>query len=328
MDIKLSICIPTYNRAELLTQTLENIIAQAADEPVEIVVSDNASPDRTEEIVRGFQIRFPRLTYFRQPENRGADRNYLNAVALGRGEYCWLFGDDDLMMDGAIPLLLNTYLSPAADSGSNTQPPDFVQLSVEAWDFTMTKRLERSAAALGVTEDVFTSDVLTYFAQFFRESFLSGFVVRRDLWQAVNAEKYIGTGLSYQAIVYEYLLPESPVVFVASPLVKYRSGNPSWSSALLDIMVGQMRHVLTLLPARYDPVKSEARRGYEERLPVTLLLLLRLRADGHYDLRRYWKYLHSYFAMRPFYRACAFLLALAPSGLLKSMRTLYKKRVV
>lgn len=324
MSLKLSICIPTYNRAGFLAQTLENVIAQATSE-VEIVVSDNASSDNTEEVVRSFQLRFPRLTYFRQSENRGFDRNCLNAVTRGQGEYCWLFGDDDLMMDGAIPLLITKYLS--IPPNSSAALPEFIQLSVEAWDFTMTKPLGRSAGELGVCEDVYTSDVLTYFADFFRESYLSGFVVRHASWVTVDAEKYVGTGLSYQAAVYEYLQIDSPVVFVASPLLKYRSGNPSWSDILLDFMIRDVRYVLDTLPTRYDPVKAAALRGFEERLPVTLMLLARLRADGHYDLARYRKYMCDYFATRPIHRTCAFLLAVTPPGFLKGLQTLHKKRI-
>ena len=51
----LSICIPTYNRAEYLVGALENIISDPAfDERVEIVISDNASTDDTENVVGYF----------------------------------------------------------------------------------------------------------------------------------------------------------------------------------------------------------------------------------------------------------------------------------
>ena len=53
----LSICIPTYNRAEILDKSLESItkqdIFQKTDE-VEIIVSDNCSQDNTHNIVHKY----------------------------------------------------------------------------------------------------------------------------------------------------------------------------------------------------------------------------------------------------------------------------------
>ena len=311
MDIKLSICIPTYNRAALLGQTLENVLAQVASRAdVEVVVSDNASPDDTQEVIRTYQACFPRLTYFRQPENLGADRNYLKVVSLAQGEYCWLLGDDDLIEENAVALLLDVYL---------IQPIHFMQLCVTGYDFHMEKVLDRSSDVLGVTEDFYTTDALSYFAQFFRESFFSGFVINRSMWNGVDPTKYIGTDLTFLAIAYEYLQPDSPVRFVARPMVKYRSGNPYWSSSTLEILVGNMNYVLNSLPERYDPFKDEAGRGYKKRLPMTLSLLAGLRAKGYYDLPRYQKYMSSYFADRPWHKSVAYLLAVTPVGVIKRL---------
>ena len=105
MSIKLSICIPTYNRAALIGKTLESIIAQATGD-VEIVVSDNASTDNTAEVIKGFTAKFPRLVYVQQEINKGADANFMNVVSNASGEYCWLLGSDDVMKAGALRKVL------------------------------------------------------------------------------------------------------------------------------------------------------------------------------------------------------------------------------
>ena len=47
----LSICIPTYNRAEYLEGALKNIVTDSAfDSRVEVIISDNASTDNTQEV--------------------------------------------------------------------------------------------------------------------------------------------------------------------------------------------------------------------------------------------------------------------------------------
>ena len=316
MSIKLSICIPTYNRAAFLAETLDNVLAQVTDE-VEVIVSDNASPDDTGDVVRTRQARFPRLTYFRQPENLGPDRNYLQSVALAQGEWCWLLGDDDLLEEGAIPYLLEHYLH-------GPRPLDFLLLLVTAYDARMHTVIERSADVLGVTEDIYTRDVPAFFTRFFQESYLSIFVVRRAKWNAVDHEKYVGTGLTYLGITYEYLEADSPVMLVAKPLVKYRSMNVSWSANTLEIVLRHQRYVLDTLPARYDAVKPAAYAVYEKRTPVTLKMLCFLRSEGSYDRHRYRDLVAGYFQARPLHRLAARLIASAPAGLMRAVRLLYQ----
>jgi len=315
MTPKLSICIPTYNRARFLGETLDGVIAQATGD-VEIVVSDNASTDDTEAVVRARQAKFPQLTYFRQTENRGADRNYLQSVASARGEWCWLLGDDDPVEDGAITTLLGHLNGP--------RPLDFVQLLVTAYDFSLTQVLQRSAEVLGVTEDLYTTDAPAFLARFFQESYLSEFVVRRDLWNSVDPEKYVGTGLTYLGITYEYLRADSPVLMIARPLVKYRSQNVSWAGSALDIILSHQRRIIDLLPARYDGVKEAAYAAYGERTPVTLKMLCFLRAEGGYSAAQYHRLLRPYFQSRPKHALAARLIALAPVPLMALVRRVYK----
>ena len=48
-----SVCIPTYNKARYLRKSLDSIINQTYGN-LEIIISDNASPDNTEEIIKSF----------------------------------------------------------------------------------------------------------------------------------------------------------------------------------------------------------------------------------------------------------------------------------
>jgi len=98
--MKLSICIPTYNRVRYLTELLPTIISQADVEGVEVVVSDNASTDDTAEYL--CTINHPCFRWWTNETNIGGDRNFLKCIAEARGEYVWLFGDDDIMPAGAV----------------------------------------------------------------------------------------------------------------------------------------------------------------------------------------------------------------------------------
>ena len=105
----LSICIPTYNRAELVKNTLNNLIEQIKEDNlenlVEICVSDNASEDNTKEIIEEISKTFP-IKYNKNPKN--VIWKNLEIVALmGTGEYVWLCSDDEKYDKGLVRHIVN-----------------------------------------------------------------------------------------------------------------------------------------------------------------------------------------------------------------------------
>lgn len=91
---RLTIGVPVFNGARHLEQCLDSLLAQTYDH-LEIVISDNASTDRTPEICRSFCERDPRVTYHRQPQNIGAAANYNFLVRHTEGElFKWAAHDD------------------------------------------------------------------------------------------------------------------------------------------------------------------------------------------------------------------------------------------
>ncbi len=93
-DPLVSIGIPTYNRAA--TGNLQSVIQRALQqsyENIEVIVSDNCSPDNTTDVVKSFDD--PRLQYFRQETNIGANNNFNFCLDQAKGKYFLLFHDDD-----------------------------------------------------------------------------------------------------------------------------------------------------------------------------------------------------------------------------------------
>jgi len=94
-DPRVTIGIPTYNRADdYLKQTLTSALNQTY-ENMEVIVSDNRSTDNTEAVVNSFND--SRIRYFRQPENIGANNNFNFCLKQAKGEYFLLLLDDDLI---------------------------------------------------------------------------------------------------------------------------------------------------------------------------------------------------------------------------------------
>ncbi|WP_462202496.1 glycosyltransferase family 2 protein, partial [Frankia sp. CcWB3] len=87
--------LPVFNGENFLARALESIVVQ--DYPnLQIVVADNGSTDRTEQICREFVRRDPRIEYHRSPVNRGAAWNYNRIVHLAEGTYFKWAAHDDL----------------------------------------------------------------------------------------------------------------------------------------------------------------------------------------------------------------------------------------
>ena len=106
----LTIAIPTFNRAAYLAQNLAQLqseVKMVSEKDVEILVSDNCSTDLTHSVVDDACEAGLRIRYVRNSENVGWGRNFAQCFNLARGKYVLLLGDDDLLVDGALALLLD-----------------------------------------------------------------------------------------------------------------------------------------------------------------------------------------------------------------------------
>jgi glycosyltransferase involved in cell wall biosynthesis len=96
-----SVCLPVRNGAERLPRVIRSVIAQDYGE-LELVISDNASTDATEDVCREFAAEDDRIAYHRHPENIGLLGNFIAAMRISRGEFFRWVGDDDWLASNAI----------------------------------------------------------------------------------------------------------------------------------------------------------------------------------------------------------------------------------
>ena len=108
-QVAVTIGIMAYNEAKFLPKTLESILSQSPNVEYEIIISDNASSDETEEVARKFVDLHPNLIrYNRQTRNVGIVQNYNSLVKLSRGQFFILAGAHDLWSDGFVDRLYET----------------------------------------------------------------------------------------------------------------------------------------------------------------------------------------------------------------------------
>jgi glycosyltransferase involved in cell wall biosynthesis len=88
-----TIIIPTCNRAHYLGETLDSVVGQTVP-PTQIIVVNDGSTDSTLEVLRRYGERIEVI----DQENSGRARAVNRAMSRVRGEYLWIFDDDDIAL--------------------------------------------------------------------------------------------------------------------------------------------------------------------------------------------------------------------------------------
>ena len=99
MNVKLSIGMPVYNGELFIERAIESILAQTFTD-FELIISDNASTDSTQEICQNFSKKDDRIRIFKQEKNIGIHRNFYFLLSQAKGKYfAWAAVDDYLDKD-------------------------------------------------------------------------------------------------------------------------------------------------------------------------------------------------------------------------------------
>lgn len=198
----LSICIPTYNRANLLDQSLARIIKEfnglenKAD--VEIFVSDNQSPDNTPEIVEKYISNGLPIQYIRNTTNIGGDRNIIQCFRLAKGKYALVLGDDDFPIEGSLHKILNVLEQGDYGVVNLQMYPD------KSAPFTLYENPQEFVVAVG-----------------YWFTFISGNIVNSKYISKIDLDKFIETSLLQVPLYMEAVFSEKRNVIVHERLLDF-----------------------------------------------------------------------------------------------------------
>lgn len=228
--VMLSVCIPTHHgRRALLSEALESIAISAtqAGAEVEVVVSDNASGDGTDEMVAAFAAAHPtlRVVYGRNERDQRLG-NILRVVERASGEWCWLFGSDDTMEPEALATVLAAIAAHPAATG--------IAVDRDNFDFALTERLP--ADPPGSRPPWRQTTVVRSFAEIeaqlcCQHCYLGTNIVRRTRWLAAASdvgEQAVREFRDWpQLIVLAETARRDPCwVWLPAVLVRHRAGRP------------------------------------------------------------------------------------------------------
>jgi len=275
--IKLSFCVPTYNRAEYIGKTLESIISQATDE-VEIIILDGGSTDNTEQVVSIYKNKFDRLKYYRQNFKGGVDRDLNKAIEKANGEYCWLIPDDDILKPRAIETILkeikNNYsLIIVNGEMRNTDLSEVLEEKRLLFDNDKIYKPKDHSSLLIETVHHLT--------------FTGAFVFKRSCWKEREKEEYYGSLFIEIGVVFQKELPGNTLV-IAEPLIVIRYGQGEWVPKTFEIWMFKLPELIWGFPNFTESVKQQVCLKEPWR---KLNELIKLRAKGAYSIDEYKKWL-------------------------------------
>ena len=238
MSFDVGVVVPTFNRAELLAETLASILYQS-HKPVEVVVVDDGSTDNTENVVRYFG---PRVRYHRI-ENSGQSTARNIGVSLSTAPWLAFCDDDDLWR----PEYLTSY---ARLFSSQPQIEyafcNFVHIEDGTWQ-TLTKfdtappgfwnvpRQDLDLPAWTFTEPLYARIIR------FQPIFPSTIVISRNFFERLggfdeNFNRTVSEDLEFTMRCAQ----ESPVGCIREPLVGIRKHDSNFSGSELSNLLGSI----------------------------------------------------------------------------------------
>ncbi len=94
-ELKLSICVPTFNRCDILFETFSHLHKECDQEITQIVVSDNHSDDNTENIINDFYKKFKHFKKLKPSKPISPEDHAIFLLRSADAKYSYLLGDDD-----------------------------------------------------------------------------------------------------------------------------------------------------------------------------------------------------------------------------------------
>ncbi|GII30593.1 glycosyltransferase family 2 protein [Planotetraspora mira] len=107
-DMLVSIGLPVRNGADTMRDAVTSVLAQD-HERLELVISDNASTDHTEEYCRDLARSDSRVVYHRHPQDVGIIANFRHVQTLAKGDFLRCMGDDDVLEPSCISKSLEVF---------------------------------------------------------------------------------------------------------------------------------------------------------------------------------------------------------------------------
>ena len=210
MSIILTLGIPTYNGSKTILTLLNSISSQNFDKSkVEILISNNASSDNTSNIIETFikendQLAIKTLT---NKINLGFDGNISKLINFASGQYLWLIGDDDYLIENSIKKLL--------DFLNENNTLDYIYTNF--FIYSKSKKLKPFSS---FQHNISSNKINKLFKTIgFDNNFLSSNVFKLELIKSLNHSIYLNSGWMHYSLFLDSLTVNFTFYLFSSPLI-------------------------------------------------------------------------------------------------------------
>lgn len=216
MNLDLTICIPTYNRPELLSACLDSVInsIENCKSDIKILVSDNCSDMNYDKVITEKKKKFSKIKYFRNKKNV-RDLNFYLCAKRAKTKYVWIFSDDDIMKQDALFKLESNI--------SNLN--NLIVCNYDLYDFKLKKCLKENLINVNNKKNYTNAEnVMTDFG--FRLSFLSCIILNRNHFLRLPEsifKKYVKYQFPFLLSIYYILYNECNLFFFKESLLIQRA---------------------------------------------------------------------------------------------------------
>lgn len=180
----LSVVIPSFNRGDELSLTVQSIASQLAnglENKVEVLISDNGSGPDTVATILELGNSFDNVSYMLNARDEGGFFNLFAAPWRARGAYTWTFGSDDILLEGGVAHVVETLEREAPSFLTLNKKAANAALDTMIWDAANTIESRRFDSFV----DLFCAVGINQLA------FISTQVEKTEAARAIDPEFYL-----------------------------------------------------------------------------------------------------------------------------------------
>lgn len=211
---KISVVIPSYNRANLIAETIQSVLDQTFQD-FEIIVVDDGSSDNTREVISRFPAR-----YFYQ-KNRGLPAARNTGIRLSLGEYIAFLDSDDLLLEHALERGIEA-LERYPEAGFSYGQAYLMDERKQIFGLIKSSFLQHSSIVDG--REIIREMLTTYTIP------INTTMARRRCLDTIGGFDE-SMKITEDRAFHVSMAKRYPVVYIAEPLIKYRVHSGSMSAA-------------------------------------------------------------------------------------------------
>ena len=229
-NYKISVCLPTHNRAVYLKKGLEAFSNLERIETAEIVIADDASTDETDRVVEEFKVAHPylRIVYKKFSSRQYFDKIVLRLVEMASGDYCWLISDDDIPEKDTLVEIEKILRKHSRIS--------LLHMNYSRFDKSLNKKTADKMVG-SIKKDIYFDSASKFFFKPIKDSYFSFLgtnvitmstnIVDRQRWLAAakRLKKFIGHNFIHCFVIGTMIKKDPEIYYIAKPQVQYLANN-------------------------------------------------------------------------------------------------------